>query len=128
MRVSNSELTKVAPEIIEWLDYVVEKLNDGTIDTLKPAPFYARRELITEEIIDQVLQAFDAYLQSEIDNYATYHYNAQGVNRDTTTLIPPGFALMPPAAKRATVERYDELMQTTRADGPIPPPTEWGAE
>lgn len=100
-------------KVFEWFDHVWSLIESGRVDSLRPTPFYERRELITDEIVDKVAETMEAYLLEEITRYPGYHGGAQKI-QPGETLITPGFDTLPPLAKRALVERYDELLQDVR--------------
>ena len=109
--------TKV--KVFEWFDHVWSLIDSGRVDSLRPAPFYERRELLTDEIVDKVAETLEAYLHEEITKYPGYHGGAQKI-QPGETLITPGFDTLPPLAKRALVERYDELLQAVRIPDNVP--------
>lgn len=119
MRIAAGADEKVKVEVFAWLDYITQLINDGRIETLKPAPWYERREVITDEIVERVIDAIESYFLSEITNSSGYHRREQGAGPDEV-LITPGFDKMPAPARRALVERYDEILMPHRI-GDSPP-------
>ncbi len=103
----------VKDRVFEWLDEVADMIGSGTIDQLKPAPFYERRDVLTDEIIEGWCRDHEAYLLEEITKYPGYHNREQGT-LEGEVLVTPGFDTMPPLAKRAMVERLDEMLQEVR--------------
>ena len=119
MNILHSEVVNLYPDTTSWLQHAVELMDAGQGHTLRPAPFYARRDLITEEVIASVIGRLEEYLKSEIQRYPSYHNLHQHISGNDK-LVSPGYDKLPPHAQRALVERLDELIMTIRNDEPIP--------
>ena len=113
---------KIKVPLFDWLHEVYLMLEDGTIETLTPAAYYERRDLLTDEIVDAVCETFDDQLAGELVKAPAWHYNAQGCPNDVE-LTPTGFADMNLLQRRALVERIDEILQPYRQEPPPPPVT-----
>ena len=104
---------KTKHEIFDWLDVVASMISHGTVEHLRPQVAYERRSVLTDEIVTAVVDTIESYLQEEIDRYPLYHNTHQQI-QPGEVLKSPGFDTLPMPAKRALVERYDEILQTAR--------------
>lgn len=112
----NEELRDEAKERVNgWLSKVVQLMNEGRINSLVPDPFYPRKDLITKEVIWNVLNDIVTYLEEEINTYPGYHNHTQGIGVDEYLVIPE-FLDLPLAQQRAIVYGIDRIMQEYRTD------------
>jgi hypothetical protein len=115
MNYRDAGVEDIKQDVMEWLDHVWRLIQSDRAETLRPVPYYARRELLTDEKVDQIVEVIESYLLEEITRYPGYHNTQQGL-QPGETLTTPGFNKLPPLAKRALVERFDELCQAIRVE------------
>ena len=94
-----------------WLHRCWELINQGL--PLQPDPFYTRNDVLTPEVIKQVLDGMENIFVTEIARYPGYHRTHQGI-ADTEYLVPPGFNELPAAQQLAVVQGIDRVFNAHR--------------
>jgi hypothetical protein len=98
---------------IDWLHQAFELTENGR--PLQPDPFYARRDLLTREVVEAVIENIESIFVTELTRYPDYHRRAQGAAKNEV-LVPPAFDKLPAAQQLAIVQGIDRIFQEYRAD------------
>lgn len=98
-------------ETIAWLHKAWELMQNGQM--LQADPFYDRNELLTPEIVTNVLGGIEELFASEFKRYPAYHLNAQKPP-DGAKLVPPKFLSLPYTQQLALVQGIDRIFQGFR--------------
>jgi hypothetical protein len=108
-------------QTIAWLHQVWEMTEHGK--HLQPDPFYERNEVLTPEVVEQVINSIEDIFKSELRKYPDYHRTAQGISA-SQYLVPPRFDLLPYGEKVAIVQGIDRIFREYESDPlPMEPPT-----
>ena len=128
VRIRKEDFAQCKKEVMAWEGHCWEVINrQGKELTLDP--FYARNELLTEDVVTAMILCHEDNLKTEIKKYAGYHYKAQGIG-DTTGLTseymqsilkPTGWDKLPYDQQFAIVQGIDQICQKYRDDEPEPP-------
>lgn len=89
-------------ELMAYLQIVLEALEAGTADALYADPFTA--STLTDAQVDELITAIDGEFAHELGHYMDYHRNRSGAE------LPPDFARLGPAARRAVAEECQRIM------------------
>jgi len=115
MKVTQEEGPRLqaVDEITEWLQSIWRLMSQGRINTLRPAPVYDRRPLLTDDKVEDAVFAIENVFAFELENYPGWHQDAQKIKANQH-LVTPGFTGLPSLQKRALVEGVDRIMQKYR--------------
>lgn len=94
-------------EFIEYIGNCFDLLEDGREDEIFCDPFYVRdenREYISDEKVDEVINAIDAEYTYEIGTYPSYHRNRSNSNATAD------FSRLSKSARRGMVEGIDRII------------------
>ena len=97
---------------ITWLHQVWLLTEQGR--PLQPDPFYPRNDLLTSEVVKQVIEGIEGVFISELTKFPEYHRKAQGISA-SERLVPPGFPQLPYSEQLAVVQGIDRIFQDYRA-------------
>lgn len=99
--------------VIDWLHQAWELTGKGR--SLQPDPFYPRREVLTPEVVYNVIANIEGIFVSELTKYPDYHRRAQGIST-SEYLVQPGFDKLTATEQLAVVQGIDRIMQEYRDD------------
>lgn len=94
-------------ETIEWLHQAWELLQNN--QALQPDPFYKRNNVLTPEIVNDVLTGIDILMVKEFEKFDSYHRRAQGGIESTKKLVPPRFLKLSYPHQLAIVQGIDRI-------------------
>jgi len=95
----STEIKGFSLDMIDYLQFCFEKLEAGLESEITIDPWYEPESgPLTDEKVNEVVEAIDKEFNHEIDNFPSYHYRRSGAN------AKPEFHRMGPAARRAMVE------------------------
>lgn len=117
MKVTQVESRRIeaVQEVTAWLQSIWRLMDQGRINTLRPVPTYDRRSLLPDEKIEEVALAIEGVFAYELENYPSWHQDAQQI-KSNQHLVTPGFAGLNLLQKRALVEGVDRILQKYRAN------------
>ena len=111
MKVDPAKQAEITAKTIEWLHKVWSLVEEGR--PLQPDPFYPRAELLTPDVVKNVITSIEEMFIKELQTYPAYHRNAQGISA-SEYLIPPGFDKMAAGEQLAVVQGIDRIFQDYR--------------
>jgi len=119
MKIKANSGSQITPKVIEWLHqcWVITESKRP----LQPDPFYARNEVLTPKVVEEVIKALEGIFIYELKNSPSYHRKAQGIS-NTEYLIPPGFDKLPYQEQLAVVQGVDRIFQEYRDEPAKPTP------
>jgi len=120
MKIKSDSGPTITPKIIEWLHqcWVITESKRP----LQPDPFYVRNNVLTPEIVTNVILALEEIFIYELEKFPNYHRNAQGIDK-SEYLVPPGFDKLPYPEQLAIVQGVDRIFQEYREEESVPTPS-----
>lgn len=106
MIIPDSKRESCVKATIEWMHQAWLLLQEKR--ELQPDPFYERNELLTIEVVTNVLKSIEDMFLNEFNKYPGYHTHAQGVSA-STILVPPRFLKLPYPQQLAIVQGIDRI-------------------
>lgn len=113
MKVLADKKSQCQVETIAYLHQVWEIHERGGM--IQPDPFYERNDVLTEEVVQNVIRNIEDLFITELKKFPTYHKNQNNIS-ESETLVPPGFDKMTPTEQRAVVQGIDRIFQQYRDD------------
>lgn len=98
---------------IDWLHDVWLLIEQGR--PVQADPFYERNDVLTPEVVKNVIDNVEAIFVKELATYPGYHRQHQGISA-SEYLVPPGFDKLPQNQQFAVVQGIDRVFQGYRGE------------